>query len=141
MGQFFEFAFNHPLLMSALLAIVIMLVMNEFKQKLLGFKEVKPNEAVQLINREDAVVLDVRDDKEFSEGHIINAINIPLGLLDGRIAELDDYRQKPVVVCCKSGRRAAKAGSLLQRQGFSSIYKLNGGMMAWISAELPVNTQ
>ncbi len=139
MGQFFEFTFNHPIMMSALFAIIIMIVMNEFKQKLLGFTEIAPGEAVRMINHDDAVVVDVRDDKEFSEGHVINAVHIPLGLLDSKLDTLEQYRDKPLIVYCRSGQRSAKAGSILQRQGFKSIYKLKGGMMAWTSADLPVS--
>lgn len=139
MGQYLEFAGNHPLLMAALVLVVTLLVMNEFKRKLLGFKEVKPNEAVRLINQEDALVLDVREDKAFRDGHILNAVNIPLGLLESRLDEIEVYKDKPVIVYCRTGQRAAKAAALLQRQGFGSIYKLNGGMLAWTDANMPLS--
>lgn len=125
--------------MSALFAIIIMIVMNEFKQKLLGFKEVASGDAVRMINHDDAVMLDVRDDTEYGEGHVINAVHIPLGLLDSRLDELEQYRDKPLIVYCRTGQRSAKAGSTLQKQGFKSVYKLKGGMMAWTSADLPVS--
>jgi len=139
MGQYLEFAGNHPLLMAALVAVIVMLVMNEFKRKLLGFKEVGANEAVRLINQEEALVLDVREDKDFREGHILNAVNIPLGLLESRLDEINAYKAKPVIVYCRTGQRAAKAGAILQRQGFNSIYKLNGGIMAWVDANMPLS--
>lgn len=139
MGQYLEFAGNHPLLVAALIAVIVMLIMNEFKRKLLGFNEVSLNDAVRLINQDDALVLDVREDSEFRDGHIINAVNIPLGLLEGRLNEIEQYKEKPVVVCCRSGQRAAKAGAVLRRQGFTSIHKLNGGMMAWVDANMPVS--
>lgn len=139
MGQYFEFAGNHPWLTAALFTIITLLVMNEFKRKLLGFKEVKPMEAVRLINHEDALVLDVREDKEFREGHILNAVNIPLGLLESRLNEIESDKNRPVIVYCRTGQRAAKAGALLQRQGFSAVHKLNGGVMAWADANMPLN--
>jgi rhodanese-related sulfurtransferase len=138
MGQFLEFAGNHPLLFAALILIVLMIIMNESRRRLLGFKEVGTNEAVRLMNSENALMLDVREDKEFKEGHVINAINIPLGLLESRLKEIEEHKEKPVIVYCRTGQRAAKAGAVLQRQGFKSIYKLNGGMMAWSDAGLPV---
>ena len=138
MGQFLEFAGNHPLLFAALILIILMIVMNESRRKLLGFKEVGANEAVRLMNSENALMLDVREDKEFKEGHVINAINIPLGLLESRLKEIEEHKEKPVIVYCRTGQRAAKAGAVLQRQGFKSIYKLNGGMLAWSDAGLPV---
>lgn len=138
MGQFLEFAGNHPLLFAALILIILLMVMNETRRKLLGFKELGTNEAVRLMNSENALMLDVREDKEFSDGHVINAVNIPLGLLESRLKEIDEHKEKPVIVYCRTGQRAAKAGAILQRQGFKSIYKLNGGMMAWSDAGLPV---
>ncbi len=139
MSQFLEFAQNHPLLFIGAFVLVALLVMTEFKRKLLGFTEVNPNDAIKLINREEAVVLDVRADSEFNEGHIINAINIPLGLLDGRLKELDEYRERAIIICCKTGQQSAKAGKILQQQGFQKIYKLSGGMSAWSSASLPLD--
>jgi len=139
MGQYLEFAGNHPLLTAALVVVIIMLVMNEFKRKLLGFNEVGINDAVRLINQDGALALDVREDKEFRDGHILNAINIPLGLLDGRLKEIEQHKESPVIIYCRSGQRAAKAGAVLKRQGFTSIHKLNGGMMAWVDANMPVN--
>lgn len=138
MGQFLEFAGNHPFLFAALILIVLLMVMNESRRKLLGFKEVGTNDAVRLMNSEDALMLDVREDSEFKSGHIANAVHIPLGLLESRLKEIDEHKEKPVIVCCRSGQRALKGASILQRQGFKSIYKLNGGMMAWSDAGLPV---
>jgi len=139
MGQYLEFAANHPLLIAALSLIIIILVMNEFKRKLLGFNEAGINDAVRLMNQDGALALDVREDKEFREGHILNAVNIPLGLLENRLTEIEGYKENPVIVYCRSGQRSAKAGAVLQRQGFKSIHKLNGGMMAWIDANMPVS--
>lgn len=141
MGQYIEFIGNHPLLFAALTALIIMLVMNEFKRKLLGFQGVKPEDAVRLMNKEDALVLDVREVDAYREGHIINAKHIPLGLLEGRLDELDDHKEKPLIICCRSGQNAAKAGAILKRQSFTNIYKLDGGIMAWTSANLPLKTK
>lgn len=138
MGQFLEFAGNHPFLFAALILIILLIIMNESRRKLLGFKELGTNDAVRLMNGEGALMLDVREDKEFKEGHIINAVHIPLGLLEGRLKEIEEHKEKPVIVYCRTGQRAAKGATVLQRQGFKSIYKLNGGMMAWSDAGLPV---
>ncbi len=139
MGQFLEFIGNHPLLFTALIVLILMLLMNESRRKLLGFKEVKPAEAVALINSEDALMLDVRGEGDFNEGHVVNARNIPLGLLEGRVSEIAEYKSKPVIVYCRTGQQAAKAGAVLKKQGFDSIYKLNGGILAWREANMPVS--
>ena len=139
MGQFLEFVGNHPLLFTVLIVLVLMILMNESRRKLLGFKEVKHADAVSLINSEDALMLDVREEKEFSEGHVVNARNIPMGVLEGRVADIEEYKTKPVIVYCRTGQRSAKAAAVLKRQGFTSIYKLSGGLLAWQDANLPVN--
>ena len=139
MKQFGTFVINHWVLFVALLAVVAMFVMNVLKGRFLGFKEIKPAEAVQLLNHKDAIVVDVRDDNDFSTGHILNAINLPLGVMEQRMDELEKYRSKPVIISCRTGQQSARAGMILHRQGFTDVYKLAGGMMAWQSANMPVS--
>ncbi len=138
MAQYLEFIGNHPFLFAAFVLVILLMIMNESRRKLLGFKEIGNNEAVRLMNSEDALMLDVREHNEFKDGHVINAVHIPLGVLESRLKELETHKEKPVIVYCRTGQRAAKAGAVLRRQGFKSIYKLNGGMLAWSDAGLPV---
>ena len=138
MGEFLEFLIRHWALTSAFLVVLFLLVIVELKRKTLGYKDVGSNEAIRLINQQNAVVLDVREDGEFKSGHIINAVHIPLGVLESRTSELGEDRARPVVVICKSGQRSAQASVALVKQGFSNVYKLSGGMMAWQSANMPV---
>jgi rhodanese-related sulfurtransferase len=95
-------------------------------------------QATQLINREDAGVLDVREPDEFAMGHLPAAVNIPVAKLAERLGELDRYRDKPLIVCCAAGMRAAKAGAELRKQGFARVYQLAGGVDAWVGAGYPV---
>lgn len=88
-------------------------------------------EATLLINRENAVVLDVRDAAEFAAGHIANARNIPLAELDTRKAELNRFKSKPLVVVCQSGTRATKAVAALHGAGFEKAANLAGGLTLW----------
>lgn len=122
----------------ALIVILALLFVNLGKARLLGFKEVRPAEAVQLANHENAVFIDIRGDEEFNQGHIVDAIHVPLPLLDARMNELQQYHDRKVIVYCESGRRAAQAGVTLRKHGFTSIYKLAGGLMAWRGAGLPL---
>lgn len=101
-------------------------------------KGVSPAEATRLINRENALVLDVREPDEFAAGHIPDAINIPVAKLAERIQELDKFRSRPLVVCCLSGMRAGRACSELKKQGFEQLNNLSGGIDAWIGANYPV---
>ncbi|PKO89094.1 MAG: rhodanese-like domain-containing protein [Betaproteobacteria bacterium HGW-Betaproteobacteria-12] len=97
-----------------------------------------PVEATQLINREDAYILDVREVDEFAGGHLPEARNIPASKLTDRIKELEKYKDKPVLVCCAAGMRSNKACAELQKNGFSKIHSLAGGVDAWLAAGYPV---
>lgn len=102
---------------------------------------VVPNEAIQLINHKDALVVDVRTDKEYQQGHVMNALHIPLGVLDDRLHELQAYKNSAVVMVCRSGARSGHAASKLKKQGFSDVHNMGGGMLAWERAKLPTTTE
>lgn len=103
-----------------------------------GAKGVSANEATLLINREEAVVIDVRSAAEFAAGHIIGAINMPADSVGAKIDELDKFRSRPVIVTCQSGMRTGGACNVLKKSGFERIYELTGGLGAWQQAGLPV---
>ena len=103
-----------------------------------GIKDVDTNAALQLINHKNAIVLDVREPDEYKSGHLLNSQLIPLGKLQARIGELEKYKDKPVVVVCRSGNRSGTACVTLGKLGFTQAYNLTGGMMAWQKANLPV---
>ncbi|MCG2578463.1 rhodanese-like domain-containing protein [Dechloromonas sp. XY25] len=99
---------------------------------------VSPGEATQLINREDAHIVDVREAEEFAGGHLPDAINIPAGKLGERVGELEKFKSKPLILCCASGMRSNKACSELKKQGFDQLYNLAGGVDAWVGAGYPI---
>lgn len=101
-------------------------------------KEVGVVEAVQLINRRDAVVVDVRDSGEYAAGHIANARHIPEAQLADRLKELDKFKSRPIIVSCRSGSRAAGAVGVLAKNGFSEVFALRGGVAAWQQASMPL---
>lgn len=98
-------------------------------------------EATLLINREDALVLDVRETHEWSAGHIPNARHVALGHLDKHISEIEKFKERPVIVCCASGNRSSSACNTLRKAGFPRVFNLNGGIGAWTEAGLPVTTK
>lgn len=100
--------------------------------------EVGTFEAVQLINRRDALVLDVREPGEFAAGHIAGARHIPQRQLATRLKELEKFKSRPVIVCCQNGSRAGSAASLLRNSGFSEVFALRGGIAAWRQAGMPL---
>lgn len=99
---------------------------------------VTPAEATQLINRQDAIMLDVREPAEYGAGHILGARNVPLARLEAGAGELAKRKDKPLVVYCESGNRAVKAAAALKKQGFTHVASLSGGLGAWQQAGLPV---
>lgn len=98
-----------------------------------------PVEATLLINREDAVVVDVRDQGEYAQGHIPNARHVPLGELARRSGELEKFKDRPLILCCASGTRSASAVSQLKKAGFEKLYNLRGGLLEWEKAGQPVS--
>jgi len=103
-----------------------------------GGASVNTLEATQLINRQDALVLDVRNADEFQRGHILNARNIPLSQIDARLGDIARFKDKPVIVACESGNRSGAAATALRKQGFAQVFNLSGGIAAWQQAGLPV---
>ncbi len=138
-ARILEFSGNHPVLMLAFVGTLALLLFLELSRHFGRMKSVGPVKAIQLNNREDAVFLDIRDDGEYRKGHIPNTLHIPLKELTERVSELEKYRGRPIIACCRSGNRSAAAGSILAKQGFESVYNLDGGINAWQSANLPVN--
>jgi rhodanese-related sulfurtransferase len=115
-----------------------MLFWSYFGNRILGIKEVDHVAAMQLINRLNALVLDVREQGEYDTGHVVNSKLIPLGKLKERIGELEKYRERPIVVICRSGQRSSSACFALGKLGFAQAYNFNGGVIAWQKANLPL---
>ncbi len=115
-----------------------MLFWSFFGNRLRGIKEVDHIAATQLINHKNALVLDVREQSEYDAGHVLNSKLIPVGKLMERVGELEKYRERPIVVVCRSGQRSAAACALLGKQGFAQVHNLSGGILAWQKAGLPL---
>jgi rhodanese-related sulfurtransferase len=140
-ATFFEYVKKSPLnlvLFGLAVTSAVMLVFPLFTRGLRNAAEVGPTEAVMLINRKDAAVLDVRDEGEFAAGHINNARHVPEKQLLDRVKELEKLKNKPLIVSCASGRRAGAVVDNLRKQGFSDIVALRGGIMAWTQAGMPL---
>lgn len=138
MDKILPFLANHWMLVSAFVVLLIIIIISEMQRKIMGFKDLNPNETVRMINDVEPVLIDVREEGEFKSGHIVNSLNIPVGLLESRIAGLNIQSDKAVIVYCRSGQRSATAATTLQKLGFRNVFKLGGGIMAWQSANLPL---
>ena len=135
--QLLEFAGNHTLLVAAFMAVLTALIWNLVADPG-GKNAVDPLTATAMINHDDAIVLDVRSMAEFKDGHIVNAINIPLNGLGSNVKQIEKHRDKPIVTVCRSGSRSGSACAILRKHGFENVKNLRGGMLAWENASLPV---
>ena len=135
--QLIEFSSNHRLLVLAFVAILLMLIVSEIQQRLSRVKEISPGEATRLLNHEQAIMIDMRSDKDYREGHIVNAVHVPAsdGNFPGTLAK---HRERPVIVYCQRGQHSKALCNKLSKQGFGSVYNLQGGVLAWQKAELPL---
>lgn len=133
-----KFLADNVLLIGLAIGSGFMLLWPMLKRSASGVANLTPTEAVLLMNRSNAVVVDVREATEYAQGHIADAKHIPLAQLGERLKELARYKEKPVLVHCQGGVRSAKACDLLAKQGFTKLYNLQGGINAWQQAKLPV---
>jgi rhodanese-related sulfurtransferase len=133
-----EFISNHSSLALAFVVILGMLIWSLWQTAGRGLKKLSPMDATQLINREDAVVLDVRTDGEFNQGHIVNAVNIPQKSVQEQLSKLEKYRSRPIITACGTGQIAVGVGNMLRKNGFEQVYNLSGGLAAWKGADLPL---
>lgn len=138
MENILEFIGNHPMIVAAWFFTVFMLL---FTERMKGGKSVSAAEATRMINKEDAVLVDIRAKKEFSTGHITNSINIPLADLDRRMSELDTHKAKPVIVVCNMGQTAGTACRKMKSAGFTQAMRLTGGISEWRHQNMPVVTK
>ena len=137
--QISEFAVNHPYLVIAFVVLLGLVFFNEMKIATQRFASLTPAAAVQLMNNEDVIVLDVREPTETAAGKISKAIQIPVGAVTKRVRELEKHKDKTLLVYCKTGSRAGIACKELSKNGFDKVYSLNGGILAWQDAHLPIS--
>jgi rhodanese-related sulfurtransferase len=130
-----QFIQENILLIAVALASGAMLLW-PYLRRTTGGPSVNPTQATQLINREDALVVDVREPGEYGAGHILGARNVPLARIDG--TPVAKNKDKPVIVYCDTGNRSAKAAAALRSQGYARAVNLAGGLGAWQQAGLPV---
>ncbi len=138
MPQFIEFVHHQPWLFAALGVVVVLFILNECAYLLRGGKSIGPNEAVRLVNDNDAVILDVRSESEFRKGHILNAQNLPRQRLEQEPKELQKLKERDLIVYGASDTAAAQVRDKLGTKGYPTVYSLKGGLTAWQGASLPV---
>lgn len=135
MDRLFEFVVNHYVLVSAFVVLLIATIVLESRR---GGQKLGAQEAVGLINRDQAVVLDIREKKDAKEGRITGSIHIPLSSLKDRINELEPHKNTRIIVVDKMGQHGSMAVKQLNEAGFTDVVRLNGGIGEWRASNLPL---
>ena len=132
------FAGRHPYLSLALAGLTIAIVYTEVARLFRGYKALRPAELTALINRDNALVVDLSSSSEFEKGHIPGSRNIAPSQFDPEHKQLAAAKALPVVAVCRSGQASAAAAARLKKAGFEQVYWLDGGIAAWQQADLPL---
>ena len=131
-----KFILDNWMLIAIALSAAIMLMMPMIKG--VGQGSLTPDGAVQLINREKAVLIDICEPNEYAAGHPIGAKNIPMSQLETKLPATVKNKALPVILVCQSGARSSRALGLAKKLGYENVQSLAGGLGAWRSANLPV---
>ena len=124
-------------LWAAFFAILALLIGLELKEYLFGPSKLSPQQATQLINRENAVVLDVRESNSFQKGHIIDAQPLTAQEIRAASKKMEKLKSRPVIVVCDAGLESQKIAAYLIKQGYNA-HSLRGGLRNWRDAQLPL---
>jgi rhodanese-related sulfurtransferase len=138
MDQFIEFAKNHWFLWLALLAILAVIAFEETRRNIKGIRRIAPQQAVDLINHEDAIVFDLRDQHAFNAGHILNAIHVVPSDFEGMLKKIEQHKGKSIILAGRDEAQVVTVGAKLQKHGFSKLYTISGGLAAWKNASFPL---
>lgn len=122
----------------ALVGLTIAIIVNELMRLLSGVKSLRPAELTALVNRDNALVVDLRPAAEFEKGHIPGAKNVQMSQFDPENKQLAAAKSLPVVLVCKAGQIAAGAAKRLKKAGFTQVSVLDGGIGGWQAADLPL---
>ncbi len=133
-----EFIGNHPILSMAFVGLGVAIIGNELSALTRGYKAVSPAQLTQLINRENALVIDVSSLNDFENGHIVGSRHIAASQLEPEHKLLAKAKELPIALVCRSGMTAGTAAKKLVKAGFSKVHWLDGGIGAWQQSELPL---
>jgi len=138
--QFSEFVSNNLILFAALVGILAMLIKVELDNQVNKGRLLSATMAIRLMNNhDDALIIDIRSVSEYKKGHIKGAQNMPLSGFSASLGDYGKFKDKSVLVYCNSGRTAISALKMLKKAGFEDFYNLEGGIAAWIEANMPLS--
>ena len=128
------FATNHYLISGAFVILLALLIATELNK---GGKSLSTGELTALVNRDEAVVIDVRPKKDYATGHIVGSLNFPQDKVMSRTSELEKYKPKTMIIVDAAGQHAGHVASELLKAGFTAA-KLSGGVSSWRGDNLPL---
>ena len=134
--EFIQFLQGELLLTGTLFALIILLIVNIYSEKYRKYQVVDTNGAVSLMDDDELVIIDVREEKERKAGFLSNDLNIPIGQVKAKMDSLD--KSKNILVYCKSGTRSDRIADILSKNDFQKVSSLKGGFNAWLKADLPI---
>ena len=135
-----EFIAQNWVLIAGIVFVIFMLFFEPLRMRMSGIQTATVYDAVSLSNHEDAIFIDVRENKEMASGVINGAYRAPLSSFEKGMTQLDKFKDRPVIVYCRSGNRSISAGSKLRKKGFNRVYNLSGGILAWQKENLPLES-
>ncbi|MEW5291364.1 MULTISPECIES: rhodanese-like domain-containing protein [Erwinia] len=139
MQDIMQFAGNHTILSLAWVVLLVLVIVTTVKGVFSQVKTISRGEATRLINKEDAVVVDVRSRDDYRKGHISGAINVlAADIKKGSVGELEKYKAQPVIVVCATGTSAADSAAQLNAAGFGQVFILKDGVSGWSGENLPL---
>jgi rhodanese-related sulfurtransferase len=137
-SRLLAFAGDNQMLVMIFVGLTLAIVYTEFSRLTSGFKAVDPAGLTSLINRDDALLVDVSAAADFEKGHIAGAKNVQMSQFDADNKVLAKVRELPVAVVCRTGTVSADAARKLVKAGFKQVHWLDGGIAAWVQAQLPL---
>ena len=132
------FAERNPMLSLAFVGLTVAIIYTEIARLFRGYRTLRPAELTALINRENALVVDLSASNDFDKGHIASSKSVQPSQFDPESKLLAPAKDLPVVVVCRTGQASGDAAKRLKKAGFTQVYWLDGGVMAWQQAELPL---
>ena len=132
-----EFFGNHTLLVMIFVGLLLALIGSEVARLFRGYREITPSALTLLINRQNALMVDLSSTQDFDKGHIASARNVQMSQFDPENKELAKVKELPIALYCKTGTTSAQAAARLVKAGFKQVYVLGGGLAAWRAADLP----
>lgn len=137
MHEFITFLSSHSVLTAAIIVVLFSVMIVEFFRAKRSNFEVKPIQAIQLINHDNAVVIDIRSNEHYRKGHIINAYSMNAQDLNQSVKKLEKFWTRPILIVCGTGAESQKLAASLLKRGYNA-YSISGGIRAWSEAQMPL---